>query len=132
MNSVRIGSDAFGFTVSERNRPGSGPYDFGMYEVEVRNGHFGGRADCYFNRQDLAGLLDALTEMHRDLSGSHKFDPLESQFQFSIQIDKFGHVLVQGELFADAGDWTNSVKFTFGIDQTYLPVIIASLDRLLN
>jgi hypothetical protein len=132
MNSVLIGRDGRSLTIAELERCGPKPYDFGTYDVIVRNGAFSGQSNCYFTSKDFQDLRQALSRIYRDLSGTHRFEPIESQLVFSVTINIHGHVQVGGELFASAGDWDNSVKFSFQIDQTYLPEIVASLDKFLS
>ncbi|MDP1554017.1 MAG: hypothetical protein Q8L84_01040 [Hyphomonas sp.] len=132
MKIVRIGTVEHGLSIDELDRFGPGIYDFGTYDVDVRNGAFVGRANCYFSSRDFADLSDALKQMHRELSGCHKFEPIESQLVFTMTINMHGHIRVEGELFESAGEWNPSVKFSFQIDQSYLPEIIASLNAFLN
>ncbi|MEZ5998813.1 MAG: hypothetical protein R3B98_08985 [Hyphomonas sp.] len=129
--SVRIGREQNFLLITEQEITGPHPYDFGTYVVEVVNGEFSGKARCYLNRNDFITLRDALSAMHRELKGSYSFEPIEGQLVFQVTIDKFGHLHLEGELFETAGDWSNSIKFTIGLDQTHLPDMIRSLDSLL-
>lgn len=103
-----------------KQSPGKQPYDFGLFNVTVHAGKFSGSASCYLNRNDFSSLLIALERMDTFLIGSHKFEPIEGQIILKIEMQKLGGVDIEGDLFEQSGGWGNSLKFSIGLDQTFL------------
>ena len=126
-----VGTLNNGLSFSLRQRPGIKPYDFGKFGVTVRTGKFHGSAECFFCRSDFETLLLALQSLDLSLQGGHEFDPIESQLNFSIEIDKLGHLNCSGVLFEKAGGWGASVKFEIEFDQTALKPLIRNLEEFI-
>ncbi len=50
---VRIGRENNFLRITEREKAGPQPHDFGKYLIEAQNGDFSGRATCYLNSNDF-------------------------------------------------------------------------------
>lgn len=81
----------------------------------------------YFD--NLEAFCRDIVVLHRDLKGSVRLAfHYESDF-LQLTVDKLGHVLVAGQLNADAGTG-QKLDFAFESDQTFLPQLVAGVEKI--
>jgi hypothetical protein len=89
----------------------------------IASSYEGGRAFCSFH-QELLALYDTL-------SGEAHLPRSYENLRISLRGDGLGHVTVEVEADAVAGDFMDTrLTFNFRIDQTQLPAVIAAIERL--
>lgn len=98
-------------------------------EVEVVAGGFSGRFRASLRTADFASFRKQLQRLYRKLEGVASFTTLEEQLALSLTGDGKGHITVEGTAIDFAGTG-NRLLFEFAIDQTYLPRVIAELQRV--
>jgi hypothetical protein len=101
----------------------------GMVELAV-----GSFRSCYsadFNSWAFSNFLKQLENMHKSVSGSAVFTSYEGQLELVLECNPQGHIRLQGEAMDFAGTG-NKLTFCLGLDQTYVPKIISSLQAALE
>lgn len=119
-------------------------YSTGMYknreiwycamEINIRTvssmgGRFTGIHPFIFLKDEVSTYIEQLTKMHSELIGSIKINDTESDSSIVLDMVKYGHVLVHGQI---GGTHTgNYLTFNYETDQTVLPVFINFMRSLL-
>ena len=104
----------------------------GEFRVRVSTGLFTGEAECWDNRggtNGIYGFRSQIEKMNQKLEGQAVFRPMEEQISFRLSMTRTGRVDLNGRLFEHAHYGTN-LNFEIGLDQSYLPSIIADLKAL--
>lgn len=78
---------------------------------------------------DVALWLKQTEEMHRTLSGAARLSPLEPWLSVLLTIDGTGKVEMEVEITPDPRNQRH--RFTFSLDQSYLPAFLAQGRRLM-
>ena len=73
---------------------------------------------------------DELTKLNETLSGSAELRPMEPGLHLTLTAESLGHISVDLSITPD--QLTQTHTFEFGADQSYLPALLNSLDRILN
>lgn len=79
---------------------------------------------------DLRGWIESVGHLHRELSGVARLAPLEQNLSVLLQIDRTGGIEMEVEITPDPG--SQSHRFRFDIDQTYLPPFLKQGRKLLD
>ena len=79
---------------------------------------------------ELAAFRDQLATLYRDLRGTAELSCIEPGLKARVACDALGRIEVTIEITPD--HLTQSHKFEFGVDQTYLKDALAGLRRLLE
>jgi hypothetical protein len=95
-------------------------------DVEVRCDGWSGRVKWSFMGGELVRFAQEIRQLHRQLHGTAKLDPLEPNISLSITGDGKGHVTVLG-IARNNFQSRTELRFAFTIDQTYLEEIADSL-----
>lgn len=98
-------------------------------EVEVVVGGFRGHFEASFETRDFASFCQHLRRMHETVQGVAKFETIEEQLAITLTANSRGQIQIAGSA-KDVVGTGNVLTFHFAIDQTYLPPIIASLDKV--
>jgi len=135
-NEVLVGSsssDHVKIRVLGRSHSGTSDYWDGNWlncEVSVASGQFHGRFIANLRSDEFHRFRARLTELYRTLSGKAELAPIEQQIEMTLSGDGKGHVAVAG-VAVDRVGTGNRLTFSFAIDQTYLPLVISSLEAIL-
>jgi hypothetical protein len=116
-----------------RRHPGLFDYSDGNWiscEIQISAGGFRGGFQADLRSEEFQAFLAEVETLRQTLEGSAAFSTMEGQIAFSLAGDGNGRVRVSGEALDEPGVG-NRLHFEFGIDQTYLPQITASLEHLL-
>ena len=103
---------------------------WGQAQVEVATEGFRGSIKPWLERDELVRFLHALEALYEQLHGRAELTPVEKQFFLSLAGDGKGHMAVSGE--AASSTYQNKLQFSFHIDQTFLPQVVAQLKALLG
>jgi hypothetical protein len=126
-SSVRFGYDDYGLVLHkpEPYRDGHGYHHL----IDLFAGPFRGTIDAntYVSVSAIGRFRDALIQLHQDLAGEARLE--YENFKLSLVGDGRGHILVQVKAMAGPIMETR-LTYEFGLDQTQLPQVIASIARL--
>jgi hypothetical protein len=79
---------------------------------------------------EIVRFRDELSSLNETLSGSAQLLPMEPELRLTLTAQSLGHVSVDLSITPDHLNQTHT--FEFGTDQSYLPMLLNSLDRLLS
>ena len=117
-----------------RQHPGLFDYWDGNWivcDIQLSTGGFRGGFQASLRSEEFQAFLAEVEVLADSLEGTAAFSTMEGQLAFTLASDGKGHVRVSGEALDEPGIG-NRLHFEFEIDQTYLPLITASLEHLLN
>jgi len=100
-------------------------------EVGVVIGGFHGNYLADFNSWAFSDFLAQLEKLYQTVAGSASFTSYEGQLELVLACDARGHINLRGEAMDFAGTG-NKLTFQLGLDQTYVPAIINSLQSALK
>jgi len=126
---VRIG-DARGERIEIYPLARSGAGDRLVSNVVLRAGGFTAGFSANLAGRDLARFREGLAELRRRVEGRAAFAIPEAPLAFALTGDSRGRIEVEGAA-RDRLRGGNRLAFSFRIDQTYLPRILADLDEAL-
>jgi hypothetical protein len=99
--------------------------------AEVEAHHARVKAQGSFLRIDeFQGFRDELATLYRELKGVAKLEPLEPDLSIEVTAQARGVIVAEIRLTPD--HLTQSHRFEFEIDQSYLPAVIREIDQLLD
>lgn len=126
MFELRIGG---GSEYVELRLPSQGAVDGWFHgEVAMAVQGFTGAVMAFFEPSDFRRFEKELRTLHATLLGSAELHPTERQVVLSLTSNGRGGITVRGE--ASSQMWENQLKFTFEIDQTFLPDTLAQLETI--
>jgi hypothetical protein len=103
------------------------------YQVMIKIGShfFQGEHPFSYYKEDVESIIKNLNKMHDELKGSVTMgDDDESDSHLTLEMKKYGHMLVYGQL---GGTHTGTyLNFKFESDQTILPGLTTFLESLLD
>jgi hypothetical protein len=79
---------------------------------------------------ELVRFRDELSKLNASLSRSAELRPLEPGLHLTLTAQSLGHI--SADLSITPDQLTQRHTFEFGIDQSYLPALLDSLDQLLS
>ena len=80
---------------------------------------------------DFAGFAKQCEELHRELKGEAVLDPLEPELRVLLRYtNKAGDL--EGRVQITPDNMSQRHEYTFGLDQSYLPSVIAQCRRVLE
>jgi hypothetical protein len=118
--------------VINRSHPNANDYYDGNWlnaKAVVKVGCFTGVINGQLRSIELASFQAELAKLYKSLSGSAKFSTLEGWLSFEITGDGKGHFSCNGEL-TDNFVQGNTLNFRLDLDQTFLPEILKSLEKV--
>ena len=98
--------------------------------VEVIVGGFRGTVNEDLRSEEFAQFHDQLRILYERLTGKAAFGALEGWLEIDVAGDGYGHLTAKCELVDQPGTG-NRLTFEIGFDQTYLPSVIAGLEKIL-
>jgi hypothetical protein len=119
-------------TVLGRSHPSCTDYWDGNWlrtDVAVQVGGFSGRYVADLRAEEFRSFKDEVNNLYSALDGEAAFTTMEGQVSLLLRGDGLGHVSVKAELL-DAAGIGNRLHCEFGVDQTYLPALIDSLEAI--
>jgi hypothetical protein len=137
MASFSIGTskaESVRVTVNNYERAITGEYyddNWVAAEVSISVGAFSGHFSAAFLTPDFVQFRSTLQSLCETLKGEAVFSTLEEQLSIKLTVDDIGHLEVQGVAIDHPG-MGNELKFTFDLDQTYLPKIMSDLDEIIT
>lgn len=96
----------------------------------ISAGKFSGNTDLNLTVDDLVCFRADLETAYKNMPGKAELKTLEDQLHLFVEIDRLGHVEVQGRLL-DAAGIGNALHFIMRFDQTLLWRTISEIDELL-
>ena len=134
---IQIGthsSEHVALEVTRRTHPNSDDYYDGNWlstDITVKVGAWRGKYDGSLTVPAFVGFRDQLSELYEKLSGKAIFSCLEPWIEIEIEGDGKGGMILSG-LATDQLGSGNELKFSFELDQTFLPDIIKQLNELIE
>lgn len=99
--------------------------------VLARAGGFRAAFEADLRAEEILAFHAALVEMHHTLKGEAEFLTLEQQVGLTLSMNHTGQIAVSGTL-NDQPGVGNQLLFSFEIDQTFLPELIAHLGKVIE
>ncbi len=128
------GGDHLTLRPTRRLHPGRTDYwdaNWVNVEVEVRAGAFQGSFDADFRTDEFADFREQISSVHRSMKGEAVLECMERWIAVRIVPDPSGRLDAACEVRDDptAG---NELRFKNRFDQTCLPAMLTSLDRIVR
>lgn len=95
--------------------------------VAIQSKGFSARRPFYFS--PLSRVLSELESLNSSLTGKVTFSEDYEDNAISFECDKFGHVIVEGELYLHSEHY-HALRFSFETDQTCLAPFIRDLKKV--
>jgi hypothetical protein len=105
---------------------GRHPEDWLSAEVEIRCGVWNGRLTANFLSGELNSFGTEVRQLHDELSGCAKLEPVEPFVSLQLSGDGRGHITLDG-VAQDPLFTGTRLAFRFELDQTQLPAIADAL-----
>jgi hypothetical protein len=125
-------NDCITIHIVGRMHPGFTDYWDGNWLItptSVSVGGFKGWVEAGLRCEELERFRQQLRELHTTLTGTAELTSMEDWLHVQLVGDGLGHVAVTGSVM-DRPGIGNRLEFTFAIDQTDLPTLIAALDEI--
>lgn len=103
--------------------------EYFTFTVRVKSGQFAGSSNFCMPKDEIISLIQTLTVMDKELKGICKVRDFDSDASFVIDMDKYGHVNIYGQIGGSYED--NNLKFKCAVDQTIIVRFIQILKSLL-
>lgn len=129
MALFKLGTDAGDHVIVEIDGRPDDRDDWLSATISVHAGAFSATIDATLVTCDFPRFRTQLEALYKTLSGSAAFDTIERQLEINCVGNERGGIAVDGFVQDRVGDG-NELRFRFEIDQTYLPKIIAELQRI--
>jgi hypothetical protein len=100
-------------------------------EIGLGVGRFRATFPAFLQTTDFSRLQRDLGQFYRTLDGSVTFETIEDQLKLIFNIDKCGHIHIDGAARDEAGTG-NTLKFQLDFDQTYMTSSLSELDSLVE
>ncbi len=132
---IRIGHSEHEFIsieVINRSHPNTNDFHDGNWlttKIIVKAGSFSGSVNGQLRADELISFQNELAQIYQSLSGHAKFLTMEEWLSFEITGDGKGHFSFNGEV-ADAIGDGNILKFRLDFDQTFMPEILSSFEKV--
>jgi hypothetical protein len=130
---IIIGSPTLGITlyVERRTYPDCTDYCDGNWlvtKVDLVTRGFRGRVEENLRAEELAMFREELRTLYQSLTGRAKLHTMESWIELEFISGQTGHIRVDGFLMDEVGIG-NRLNFSFDLDRSYLPDVLASLEQ---
>ena len=137
MQSFSLGGDKtqlLTVRVLGRSHPGANDYWDGNWVnvvIDIVVGGFRGSLGACLFSEDFVHLHQGLSKLHSSLSGRYEFEAMEEQLTLQIFGDGKGHFEINGVVIDQAANG-NQLHFSFDVEQTCLPNVLAELDEIIR
>ncbi len=98
-------------------------------KVVLAVGRFSGMLDGQLRVNELVSFHNELAKLYQTLSGQAGLSTLEGWLSFEIIGDGKGHLTLNGEVM-DMPGIGNILKFKIELDQSFIPEVLNSLERV--
>jgi hypothetical protein len=139
LTSVTIGSPDSEYLiihVINREYPLSSDYWDGNWvrsTIKVSAGGFTGKVTASLRSEEFVKFMSELSMLYETLSGQACFTTMEQWLSITVVGDGLGHFEAQCQLSDNAPAGTgNTLNFTIYFDQTFIPGMIAGLNRIIT
>lgn len=106
-----------------------GPPDYGLpVRIAVTAGCYAGRSEGLLGNP--TAFRDAVAAMHRSLSGAARLETLDDALTLDLAMGARGAVAARLESRWSDGAREVRLAMDFALDQSFLPGLVAALDRL--
>jgi hypothetical protein len=105
-------------------------YDWVKALIQIKVGGFKGEVEIYMCVSDMIMFKEQLEPLYQNLNGVAEFKTIEGQLYIRIEVNKLGHVQVNGYLLDDLVS-DNKLSFEIRYDQTLLWHTISEIDAAL-
>jgi len=125
--------DHLSIRVLGRLHPGADDFWDGNWlatPIEATVGGFQGRVGASLRADELQAFRDALQGLHSALNGEAVLESMEKWLTLRVAATSRGRLEVQGTLLDRAGDGNQLIFKIEGLDQSFLPRIIDSLEEV--
>lgn len=97
--------------------------------LDIAVGAWLGTLDVSLGMRDFAPFRSQLRALFNTLDGSARFDTTERQIELECTANDLGHTTVSGVVDDQVSDG-NLLRFSFSLDQSYLPPVIFQLQAI--
>jgi hypothetical protein len=108
---------------------------WGGYEVrstlEIKSGGFMVNSILWISTGELFEFFKKLEICDKELKGTVGFTNYESNLEFNVTYDDFGHVNIKGR-FEEFTENENELRFGFNSDQSYLSSTLEALRQIVE
>ncbi len=118
MPEITLGTDSEYIRVSWSSSLTGNDYDDVRVDIAVQAFH--GAITPFVEGADLLRFAKDLRTLYDSLQGVAEFSTRERQIGFKLTVSSVGHMLLTGEAWSEA-TYGNSLRFEFGLDQSFLP-----------
>lgn len=129
MSSIHIGSESE--YVKIMLAPAFPSQGWCQADVDIAVSGFHGHIRPWLDADDLQVFASQLTSVYETLQGEATLIPLDQQFTLHVQAQTRGHIHVSGIAWSKA-TYENKLTFCLELDQSFLPNILAELQRALS
>lgn len=98
-------------------------------KVTIKAGDLSGIVHGQLRADELACLRGELEELYQSLIGCAQFSTMEQCLSLEFIGDGMGHIVFRGEVMDEVGIG-NTLKFSFDLDQTFIPGILSALETI--
>ena len=107
-----------------------GGYDI-LGEIEIKCDNYFVKGSLNLSTGNIFNFYTQLTELFNSLESVAKFDSYEHQLSFFVNVNKLGHLSVEGEY---REDLVNNSRLIFALeaDQSYLNDWLSELKKVVN
>lgn len=139
LTTVTIGlpdSEYLVIYVINREYPQSSDYWDGNWVKSIINvsiGGFTGKVKASLRSEEFVEFMNELSKLYEKISGQAHFTTMEQWLSITVIGDGLGHFEAQCKLSDNApAGGGNTLYFTLHFDQTFVPGIIADLNRIIT
>ena len=101
--------------------------------IKVSAGGFTGKVKASLRSEEFVKFKNELSILYETLSGQAYFTTMEKWLSITVVGDGLGHFEAQCKLSDNAGAGTgNTLHFSLHFDQTFIPEMIAGLNRIIT
>jgi hypothetical protein len=108
---------------------------FGGYdvtgEIEIQCDNYIVKGGLNFSTGDIYNFYTQLNQLYNSLKGAAKFCSYEEHLLFIVNVDKSGHVRIEGDYREDLAKTTKLI-FALEVDQSYLKDWLTQLKMIVN
>lgn len=103
--------------------------DYFTFNIKVKSGEFAGASNFCMPKEKVGSILQTLSEMHKELKGCCEINDSDSDAFITIEMDKFGHMSVYGQIGGSHEE--HFMKFKYTTDQTVLEQFVRLIKALM-
>ena len=102
--------------------------EYFTFNIKIKSGEFSGSSNFCIPKFEIIKIGDALSKMYNELKGFCEIKDFDSDAYIRLDMDKFGHMFIFGQIGGSHED--HFMKFKFTSDQTVLDKFINIIEKL--